>query len=562
MKTFWRWSPPCMPPGRATKFGSAATPRLPAIVQRWSGCRARGQVRTTKAARLARATATQVRARPRGGPGSGAAGVGLDADEPEGGASVALKGWRSRIGVEVALEPPFQALDPLGHVDHQLAQEADEHDQQAGDDGDAGGQHEGAALGLGGQEQPAQVRPDEQAGADQGRAQAAEEDDRLALEGQQELEGHHVDGRDRQAAEAELGPAGLAGPVGDLDLADPVALVVGHDQDVAVPLGAQVQAVGDLAAERLDPVEVMDLEAEQEPAGDVGDPARDPLAVAAALTPAGDDVVALVEPAEQQRDVDLGVGLEVGGEEHDDLAPRLPEAAVEGLGEPEAPPLADQPDPGLVGGLGLDGGGRAVAGAVVDVDQLPGAAEVGEDLRRLLDQCRDGGDLVVGRHDDRDQCLAGPAHRCLSHVRMLASCQAWRHADHLLDGQTGQSALERGPTGIRRAPDTPRDRRSPWPQRSESGCNLYWRSMLDRVHPLQPAPRERRLLMRLCLLAFCGGLLLLLSSRPAEARGVRPTPTSAWQLGTRAADPGPQRSPKNPRTTSTTRSCRASVSSG
>jgi hypothetical protein len=41
--------------------------------------------------------------------------------------------------------------------------------------------------------------------------------------------------------------------------------------------------------------------------------------------------------------------------------------------------------------------------------------------------------------------------------------------------------------------------------------------MLDRGHPLRPAPRERRLLMRLCLLAFWGGLLLLLSSRPAEA---------------------------------------------
>jgi hypothetical protein len=41
--------------------------------------------------------------------------------------------------------------------------------------------------------------------------------------------------------------------------------------------------------------------------------------------------------------------------------------------------------------------------------------------------------------------------------------------------------------------------------------------MLDRVHPLQPAPRRRRLLVRLCLFAFCGGLLLLLSSRPADA---------------------------------------------
>jgi hypothetical protein len=41
--------------------------------------------------------------------------------------------------------------------------------------------------------------------------------------------------------------------------------------------------------------------------------------------------------------------------------------------------------------------------------------------------------------------------------------------------------------------------------------------MLDRMHRLQPAPRKRRLLVRLCLFAFCGGLLLLLSSRPADA---------------------------------------------
>jgi len=41
--------------------------------------------------------------------------------------------------------------------------------------------------------------------------------------------------------------------------------------------------------------------------------------------------------------------------------------------------------------------------------------------------------------------------------------------------------------------------------------------MLDRAHLSQPAPRGRRLLMRLCLFAFCGGLLLLLSTRPADA---------------------------------------------
>jgi hypothetical protein len=41
--------------------------------------------------------------------------------------------------------------------------------------------------------------------------------------------------------------------------------------------------------------------------------------------------------------------------------------------------------------------------------------------------------------------------------------------------------------------------------------------MVDRVHLARPAPGGRRLLVRLCLFAFCGGLLLLLSSRPADA---------------------------------------------
>jgi hypothetical protein len=40
---------------------------------------------------------------------------------------------------------------------------------------------------------------------------------------------------------------------------------------------------------------------------------------------------------------------------------------------------------------------------------------------------------------------------------------------------------------------------------------------LDRVQQVQPTARGRRLLVRLGLLAFCAGLLLLLSSRPADA---------------------------------------------
>ena len=40
---------------------------------------------------------------------------------------------------------------------------------------------------------------------------------------------------------------------------------------------------------------------------------------------------------------------------------------------------------------------------------------------------------------------------------------------------------------------------------------------MERVQLAQPAPGRRRLLLRLCLFALCGGLLLLLSSRPAAA---------------------------------------------
>src|SRR5215218_1154357 len=67
------------------------------------------------------------------------------------------------------------------------------------------------------------------------------------------------------------------------------------------------------------------------------------------------------------------------------------------------------------------------------------------------------------------------------------------------------------------AADGPRERHSAWWATSWSVCNLYWRSMVDRGHVREPAPTRRRLVVRLALFAFCGGLLLLLSSRPAEA---------------------------------------------
>src|SRR4029453_4175232 len=99
-------------------------------------------------------------------------------------------------------------------------------------------------------------------------------------------------------------------------------------QDVAVPGGAQRERVGDLPAERLDPVQVVYVQPEQGAADDVGKPGGEALAVTPPLPPAGDQVVALVELVEQQRDVDLGGGLEVGGGENDPLAPGPAAAAA------------------------------------------------------------------------------------------------------------------------------------------------------------------------------------------------------------------------------------------
>jgi hypothetical protein len=102
-------------------------------------------------------------------------------------------------------------------------------------------------------------------------------------------------------------------------------------------------------------------------------------------------------------------------------------------------------------------------------------------------------------------------------VRMLASCQARRHADHPGRGQNARSPWNAGLQESGGPADTSRDCHSPWSTYPESGCNLRWRSNLDRVQQVQPTARGRRLLVRLGLLAFCAGLLLLLSSRPADA---------------------------------------------
>jgi hypothetical protein len=147
------------------------------------------------------------------------------------------------------------------------------------------------------------------------------------------------------------------------------------------------------------------VQPEQGAADDVGKPGGEALAVTPPLPPAGDHVVALVELVEQQRDVDLRVGLQVGGEEHDHVATGLAEAAVERLGQAQVAALAHQPDARLDLGGGRHHGGGVVGGAVVDVDQFPRPADLGERLGGALHEDADGGLLVVRRHHHADQSV-------------------------------------------------------------------------------------------------------------------------------------------------------------
>ena len=123
--------------------------------------------------------------------------------------------------------------------------------------------------------------------------------------------------------------------------------------------------------------------------------------VAPLRLPAGDQVEALVELREQPRDLGRIV-LEVAVDRDDGLAARLVEAGHERRGLAEVAAKADDADVLLGVVQPRQRGERAVGGAVVDEDRLPGRVERLERGAELVVEECDAPLLVVHGHDDGD----------------------------------------------------------------------------------------------------------------------------------------------------------------
>ena len=115
--------------------------------------------------------------------------------------------------------------------------------------------------------------------------------------------------------------------------------------------------------------------------------------------PAADDVVALFEFGEEVGDF-VGVVLEVAVHGEDDLALGVVEAGSEGGGLAEVAAELDDEDAAVYGGDLFEQAVGAVAGAVVDEDELEGFADL---LHHGLEAVVEGGDvffLVMEWNDD------------------------------------------------------------------------------------------------------------------------------------------------------------------
>ena len=123
--------------------------------------------------------------------------------------------------------------------------------------------------------------------------------------------------------------------------------------------------------------------------------------VAPLRLPARDEVEPLVELGEQPRDLGRIV-LEVAVDRDDDLSLRLLEAGLQRRRLAEVPPQPDDADAVVRGVQPGQRRERAVGGAVVDEDDLPGLVERVERRGQLVVEERDAPLLVVHGDDHRD----------------------------------------------------------------------------------------------------------------------------------------------------------------
>lgn len=306
-------------------------------------------------------------------------------------------GCGSRLGRLLNFDDQVFGARGRGVAEHQFGHEA--HGEELGGDGDAEhAEKKERALADGAEiEQPegGEVEQGGEADSANEQGQAAEEVAGAAEVAGGGEHGEQIEESVGEAGPAEFGFAVAAGVVAHGDFGDAEALAKGQDGDVAVHFTEEVEvfdgfpSVGFEAA-----VEVVE--------GDAGEPGGDAVeeeggegfgpGVLAVAFPAGDDVVALVEPGEEVGDFG-GVVLEVGIDGDDDGAAGEAEAGVEGGGFAEVTPEAD----GAGGVVGV-GGGKvlghvpgAVTAAVIDEEDFPSVGGAGlEDLGELVVQGGEG----------------------------------------------------------------------------------------------------------------------------------------------------------------------------
>ena len=136
-----------------------------------------------------------------------------------------------------------------------------------------------------------------------------------------------------------------------------------------------------------------------EPVGSARGNAAEEEVVAALRAPAADYVVALFELGEEVGDL-VGVVLEIAVHGEDVVALGVVEAGGKSRGLAEVAAELDDEDAGVYGSDLFEETIGAVAGAVVDEDELEGVADLLHDGLEAVVESGDVLFLVVERHDD------------------------------------------------------------------------------------------------------------------------------------------------------------------
>ena len=269
----------------------------------------------------------------------------------------------------------------MAHLE--LAEEADTEHLDAGKDEDAGDDEHGTVLvedgAVGEQLEDHEPEGDCAAGEDARGTDDAEEVQRTRHVLEQEADGEEIEEDADGAGDAVVALAGDALGVGDGDLADGGAVPGGEGGDEAVHFAVEGDVLDDFAAIGFEGgAEVVDVHAgdggHELVCGAGGDAAQKEV-VAALGAPAGDDVVALFELGEELGDL-VWVVLEVAVHGEDELTPGVVEAGGEGGGLAEVTTELDNEDARIDGGDLFEQAVGAVAGAVVDKDELEGVVDL------------------------------------------------------------------------------------------------------------------------------------------------------------------------------------------